>query len=185
MTVSEKEKQHYLCKRRNLLDDAACNELRVEKEQIERTIWTIWQEHCRLFATIPVASLYEQQIEKLRKQEKILKQSLERFPAEKINLYEQFCSSRVKQDMFLKEKDQLSKQEEVVRKEIEKVSGQIDMLEKRQKNYQCAADLVERYRTSEALTEEFMSEMVEKIVVYEDKRIEIVWKYREEFEEIL
>ena len=30
-----------------------------------------------------------------------------------------------------------------------------------------------------------MSEMVEKIVVYEDKRIEIVWKYREEFEEIL
>lgn len=160
-------------------------ELRVEKEQIERTIWTIWQEHCRLFATIPVASLYEQQIEKLRKQEKILKQSLERFPAEKINLYEQFCSSRVKQDMFLKEKDQLSKQEEVVRKEIEKVSGQIDMLEKRQKNYQCAADLVERYRTSEALTEEFMSEMVEKIVVYEDKRIEIVWKYREEFEEIL
>ena len=109
--------------------------LRVEKEQIERTIWTIWQEHCRLFATIPVASLYEQQIEKLRKQEKILKQSLERFPAEKINLYEQFCSSRVKQDMFLKEKDQLSKQEEVVRKEIEKVSGQIDMLEKRQKNY--------------------------------------------------
>ena len=176
---------YYLCKRRNLLDDAACNELRVEKEQIERTIWTIWQEHCRLFATIPVASLYEQQIEKLRKQEKILKQSLERFPAEKINLYEQFCSSRVKQDMFLKEKDQLSKQEEVVRKEIEKVSGQIDMLEKRQKNYQCAADLVERYRTSEALTEEFMSEMVEKIVVYEDKRIEIVWKYREEFEEIL
>ena len=87
--------------------------------------------------------------------------------------------------MFLKEKDQLSKQEEVVRKEIEKVSGQIDMLEKRQKNYQCAADLVERYRTSEALTEEFMSEMVEKIVGYEDKRIEIVWKYREEFEEIL
>lgn len=41
------------------------------------------------------------------------------------------------------------------------------------------------YALSEALTEEFMSEMVEKIVVYEDKRIEIVWKYREEFEEIL
>lgn len=168
-----------------MLDDAACNELRVEKEQIERTIWTIWQEHCRLFATIPVASLYEQQIERLRKQENILKQSLGRFPTEKINLYERFCSGRVKQDMFVKEKNQLSKQEEVLRKEIEKVSEQIDMLEKRQKKYQCAADLVERYRTSEALTEEFMSEMVEKIVVYEDKRIEIVWKYREEFEEIL
>lgn len=32
---------------------------------------------------------------------------------------------------------------------------------------------------------EFMREMVEKVIVYEDKRIEIVWKYREEFEELL
>lgn len=54
----------------------------------------------------------------------------------------------------------------------------------RQKNYQCVADLVERYGTSEALTEEFMRDMVEKVLVYEDKRIEIIWKYRDEFEEL-
>lgn len=39
----------------------------------------------------------------------------------------------VKQDVFLKEKEQLSRQEEVVRREIEKVSEQIDMQEKREK----------------------------------------------------
>ena len=58
---------------------------------------------------------FEKQQEKLRKQENILMQRLERFPAEKINLYEQFRSGMVKQDVFLKEKEQLSRQEEVVR----------------------------------------------------------------------
>lgn len=91
----------------------------------------------------------------------------------------------VKQDVFLKEKEQLSRQEEVVRRQIEKVSEQIDMQEEREKNYRCVADLVKRYGTSETLTEEFMREMVEKVIVDEDKRIEIVWKYREEFEELL
>ena len=126
---------YYLCKRRNLLDNAKCNELQIEKEQIERTVWTIWQEHCRLFATIPLSQFFEKQQEKLRKQENILMQRLERFPAEKINLYEQFRSGMVKQDVFLKEKEQLSRQEEVVRRQIEKVSEQIDMQEEREKNY--------------------------------------------------
>lgn len=69
----------------------------------------------------------------MRKQENILMQRLERFPAEKINLYEQFRSGMVKQDVFLKEKEQLSRQEEVVRRQIEKVSEQIDMQEEREK----------------------------------------------------
>ena len=176
---------YYLCKRRNLLENARCNELRMEKEQIEQTIWTIWQEHCRLFETISVSFFYEKQQEKLRKEEHLLKLRLERFSAEKINLYEQFRSGMLKQDIFLKEKKQLSREEEEVRRKIEKVSEQIDLQEKRQKNYQCIADLIGRYGTSEALTEGFMRDMVEKVIVYEDKRIEIAWKYREEFEEIL
>ena len=118
---------YYLCKRRNLLDNAKCNEIRMEKEQIEQTIRTIWQEHCRLFATIPVSELFEKQQEKSKQQENRLKQSLERFPAEKIKLYERFRSGMVKQDVFLKEKEQLSRQEEVVRRQIEKVSEQIDI----------------------------------------------------------
>ena len=85
----------------------------------------------------------------------------------------------------MKEKEQLSQQEVMVRKEIEKVSEQIDIQKKKQKNYRSVADLVERYGTSEALTKEFMREMVEKVIVYEDKRIEIIWNYREEFEELL
>ena len=78
----------------------------------------------------------------------------------------------------------------ISRKVLSKVLRSFDknferLQEEREKNYRCVADLVKRYGTSETLTEEFMREMVEKVIVYEDKRIEIVWKYREEFEELL
>ncbi len=175
---------YYLCKRRNLLDNTKCNEIRMEKEQIEQVVWTIWQEHCRLFQTIPIGLFYEEQQEELRKQENMLGQRLERLPAEKMNLYERFRSGMVKQDVFLKEKEQLSRQEEEIQGKIEKVSEQIAVQEKRRKSYQCVSDLVEQYRTVGALTEEFMREMVEKVIVYEDKRIEIIWRYRSEFEEM-
>lgn len=176
---------YYLCKRRNLLNDVKCNELRVEKELIEQTIWTIWLEHCRLFETISFSQFFERQQEKLKRQENVLKQRLTGFPAEKINLYERFRSGTIKQDVFLREKELLSQQEETVRRDLADVSEQFDVLKRKQKNYRSVADLMERYKADETFTEEFMREMVDKVIVYEDKRLEIIWKYGEEFKGII
>ncbi len=55
---------------------------------------------------------------------------------------------------------------------------------KKRKSYRSIVDLMERHKQDETFTEEFMREMVDKVIVYEDRRIEIVWKYGEEFEKI-
>ncbi len=176
---------YYLCKRRNMMNDVKCNNLCVEKGLIEQTIWTIWQEHCRLFETISFSQFFERQQEKLKRQETALKQRLACFPAEKINLYERFRSGIIRQDAFLREKELLSQHEEVARRELEAVSEEIDTQEKKRKSYRSITDLMERHKKDEIFTEEFMREMVDKVIVYEDERIEIIWKYGEEFEEII
>ena len=107
-----------------------------------------------------------------------------RLPAEKINLYERFRSGAVRQDVFLKEKALLNQQEEVARTELEGVLEEMDAQEKKRKSYRSIVDLMERHKQDETFTEEFMREMVDKVIVYEDRRIEIVWKYGEEFEKI-
>lgn len=173
---------YYLCKRRNLLQDVKCNELYMEKSLIEQTIWTIWQEHCRLFDAVPFPQLFEKQQEKLKKQESVLKQRLACFPAEKINLYERFRAGIMKQDVYLKNKELLGQQEETAMRELEAVSEELDAQEKKRKSYRSIADLLERHKKDEEFTEEFLREIVDKVIVYEDKRIEIVWKYGEEFE---
>jgi len=175
---------YYLCKRRNLLKDVKCNELCMEKNLIEQIIWTIWQEHCKLFDTISFSQFFEKRQDELKRREDTLKQQLVRLPAEKINLYEQFRSGTVRQDVFLKEKALLNQQEEAARTERKDILEEMDAQEKKRKSYRSIADFMERHKQDEAFTEELMREMVEKVIVYEDKRIEIVWKYGEEFEEI-
>ena len=167
------------------MNDVKCNELCVEKGLIEQTIWTIWQEHCRLFETISFSQFFERQQEKLKRQETALKQKLTCFPAKKINLYERFCSGIIKQDVFLREKELLSMQEEAARRELDGVCEEIDTQEKKRKSYRSITDLMERHKADEIFTEEFMREMVDKVIVYEDKRIEVIWKYAEEFEKII
>jgi len=44
---------------------------------------------------------------------------------------------------------------------------------------------MQRYKADETFTEEFMRKMVDKVIVYENMRIEIIWKYGEEYEEII
>ena len=175
---------YYLCKRRNLLNDVKCNDLYVEKGLIEQSIWSIWQEHCRLFETISFSQFFEKRQGELKRREDTLKQQLVRLPAEKINLYERFRSGAVRQDVFLKEKALLNQQEEVARTELEGVLEEMDAQEKKRKSYRSIVDLMERHKQDETFTEEFMREMVDKVIVYEDRRIEIVWKYGAEFEKI-
>lgn len=168
---------YYLCKRRNLLSNARCNELHLEQELIRQTIWRIWKEHCKLFETIDFPQILEKKQKKLKKQKNRLKRSLERLSAEKINLYEGFCSGRVEQEVFLKEKKQLSRQEEGIQKELKGISEQIDKQETKQKN----AQSINRFVEDQILSEEFIRGVVEKMIVYENHKIEIIWKYQEEF----
>lgn len=185
LEMRKTKKPYYLCKRRNLIKGVRCNDLCVEKELIERTIWTVWQEHCRLFQATSLSQLFERRQEKLKRQEAALKQQLAGFPAEKIALYERFRSGMIRQEVFLREKKLLNQQEEKARSKLEAVSKEIDAQMKKQKSYRSIADLMERHRTDDGLTEEFMREVVDKVMVYEDKRIEIVWKYGDEFEKIV
>ena len=64
------------------------------------------------------------------------------------------------------------------------ISNQIDALETKAKTCEEIMDFTKKYEKLEGLTEEFIDEMVEKITVYEDNRIEIVWRYGDEFENL-
>ena len=58
---------------------------------------------------------------------------------------------------------------------------QISRQESKAKNYEKLSELVGKYGGMDTVTDEFMKEMVEKVVVYEERRIEIVWRYGDEF----
>ena len=67
---------------------------------------------------------------------------------------------------------------------MEEVLKQLDELEIKGKRYKSVSELIEKYSGFEDRREEFMQEMVEKVVVYDEERVEVDWRYRDEFGEI-
>ncbi|WP_300773730.1 recombinase family protein [uncultured Acetatifactor sp.] len=172
---------YYLCKRKDLLKISRCNIIRIEKAAIEKAAWTVWQEHERVFGSLPESGFHQEKQKKMQKQETALQQKLSRIPADKMKLYESFRAGRMTKDMFLREKELLNRQEEETRKSLEDIALQITRQESKAKSYDKLSELVGKYGGANAATDEFMKEMVEKVVVYEDRRIEIVWRYGDEF----
>lgn len=176
---------YYLCKRKSFISGTGCYELRIEKEALEKTIWGIWEEHCRLFETMPASQFFVQRQAILKKQEAVLRQEQERFPTKKMNLYERFRGGELDREDFLKEKEILNSREELTARSVEEVQRQIEELDIRGKRCRSISELIEKYSGFGDRREEFMREMVEKVVVYEEERVEVVWRYRDEFEEML
>ena len=45
--------------------------------------------------------------------------------------------------------------------------------------------LIERYKNVSAFSDEVMNDLIDKVIVYSEERIEIRWKYQTEFEDML
>lgn len=138
-----------------------------------------------MFQTLSESDFRQEKQKKMQKQEAALQQKLSRIPADKMKLYESFRSGLMTKDGFLREKELLNYQEEETRKNLEDIALQISRQESKAKCYDKLFELVGKYGGFDAATDEFMKEMVEKVVVYEDRRIEIVWRYGDEFEKCL
>lgn len=185
LELHKTKRPYYLCKQKDMVAESACNQLRIEKAVIEETVWNVWKLHCSLFQKQSPDKVYAKQMEQLLKKQQELNLQLNRIPLEKMRLYERFREGELASSVFLNEKEILVKKEEEVRKNYERVTSQSAELEKKAKNCESIVGFMKKYRKLEGGMDEFMREMVEKVIVYEDNRLEIVWRYGDEFGEIV
>lgn len=173
---------YYVCKRRKVISNVPCNYLRIEKATIENLILKIWIEHCRYFQKTSIVDLLVERLEELQKKENNLDRILNLLPTEKVKLYERFREENMDRSEFLKEKNLLTQKELEVKNEITALQEQMEYFRTRIRNSEGIMEFVKKYCELDQVTDSFISELVEKVVVYEDNRVEVVWKYRDEIE---
>lgn len=74
-----------------------------------------------------------------------LLQKLSCIPSDKMKLYESFRTGLMTEDVFLREKELLNRQEEETRKSLEDIALQISRQESKAKNYEKLSELVGKY----------------------------------------
>lgn len=172
---------YYQCKRKDLLEETDCNHIRIEKRTIEKAIMEIWKKHCEIFHTESPAILFAKQLKQLLKRERELQQQLEHLPAEKMNLYEKFREGEIKKEVFLREKDWIDQRIREVQGEMGRLAKRVEQHGEKIRNCGDMENFIEKYCEVEEEPDEFMREMVEKVVVYKEGRVEIEWRYKDEF----
>ena len=168
---------YYLCKRKGLVKQSECNKLYIDNKQLQETVWNIWKRYSQLFEMISVSQFFMENQKTLKKHKTVLLKKLEQFPTEKVKLYEEFCSSNMTQDSFLKKKEILNQNELSLIQKVEILSKQIHLQEEKQFYCEKMFD-INPSDMSKPMPEELMRKIIGKIIVYEENRIEIIWNYQ-------
>lgn len=96
-------------------------------------------------------------------------------PAQKswIALYDKYADGKLEREFFLNEKKQYNADMEQLEQEL----AALRQTQEEQEGSQRKADQALAFLDKEELTEDMKEKLIEKVIVYPGKRIEIVWKF--------
>lgn len=135
--------------------------------------------------------------DKLSKQ--VIKRNVPLFVSEKINaviksietaqkgwiaLYDKYADGKLEREFFINEKKQYDA-------DMERMEEELAALQQDQEEEEAAREGSERkacqamaFLEDDELTEDMKEKLIEKVVIYPNERMEIVWKFEEHFEQL-
>ena len=132
------------------------------------------------------ATKSEKEIATILQEIRKAQQAIERFNTLKVEEYEKYLDGKVSKDNYLKAKEKLSLEMEKVTKQVSKMEAEYEIqnLKKQDSDNQFVDHFKGKQRIKE-LSRELVAELVDSIYVFDENRIEIVWKYDEEWEKMI
>ena len=96
----------------------------------------------------------------------------------RLNLYRQWKEQQITKDDYIRKRDEYTEQEERHRARMQKLDEKLEklMIEQEKK----PAHELQIYSGIQSLTKEMADELIERIDVYDEDRVEVTWKFRDE-----
>lgn len=172
---------YYQCRKRGLTEGRGCDGIRAEKGLLGQILGELLLIHWNLHGTEKASCLMGEQRKRLQKQARALGQRLDGIPAERLGLYERFCQGAVSQSVFLKEKEEFHSREKEIRQKAEEISARLEWLERKWNAFWKEFKSPEESGVKESAVNEFIDWMVEKVILYQDGRLEAVLRCKDQW----
>ncbi|SHK57258.1 recombinase family protein [Hespellia stercorisuis] len=189
-----KRGNHFRCRYGKNLPDGQCQELPVQDSVIEDMIRNSLSMHLFLFdKALDVLAAQEENIllkkSKLEKQQEALYQQMEDNSREKVKLYEQYSEGEVEKEVFINGREAFSEKDGEIRSAIQKIQEEKKkLIVSKKPDYEQMKQLKKDMDKAGSVLEvsmEIVESFVSEIRVYNQERIEIIWKYDDEILQIL
>ena len=188
----ERKHRYYICTRKRQYGKDSCNCLPVRMDAVYDTVFLAVKEQIKIL--LDTAALLLQMNQSQEAKEKMASFSealnkchadLQKVAALKSGLYADY------QQSLLGEKEYLQLNEEYSGR-IEKLEQYADELAEAMEGYRHTPmrgtelrKIIEKYRSKRKLSKEMVEELVERVIVHEDKSMEIVFRYDDEMKKLL
>ena len=190
MTRENTKEPYYICRNYRLTDAFSCTDQRIPEKELKEIVLSGIRTQAAY--TVEMSAIWEEKqkqktgdMKKTAKDISGLKRELSKLELQVQELYEKFVLGELAKTEYLALKDSLLKRNSAVETKIEELEKK---LSEEKENGEAERQLIERHRqyeNLEKLTAEIMEDVLQEILVYPDKVVNIVWNYREELERMV
>lgn len=171
---------YFYCPTRDNAPDYACAKVWLDKAELEKTILTALQmQICLLNESI---CGQESSIAGIRNQLNLMQTELIKCKSEQVLLFEQFAENRLDRQQFLSYKENIVKRMEEITQKKKLLFVQLQDIENLE---QTSILNFKKYDFTKTLTRNMLDELVQKIRVFPDSSIEIIWRFQSLCSDIL
>lgn len=162
---------YFKCEKPDFDAQCSCPRLHLQEPEIEKVVWKCILLEISKTENLQKLATVKSKVDELKNQIARLLSQNKKLKSDKQNLYE-----RYKTGILSKEKYQ--NQVEILReKDVENIN-KVDELERKQKEAMKNLELTNCMEKISVLDKETVNEMIEKIKIYKENRIEIVWRHK-------
>ena len=184
----KKKNKDFLCANRRYIPGSDCEQIRVREQTVLDVIKN----------AVNVQLLFlekqEEEMKQLRKKRKkeslIIQKQIEKLEKQRKNLvdrgvflYENYIEGKSTKEQYLAEKEDNQELKEKYEEQLQDLKKQLEeqeIKEEQDKEKQRKDSMILQFHNQEEITKEMLQALVEKITVYPDGEIEILWKFRDE-----
>ena len=178
---------HYgtiFCKQRSFKTGSDCSDIEINKHEADMAVLASVRKEAEIF--LDRDKLSRQVIKRnspLSVSDRInsTMRSIEAAQKSWIALYDKYADGKLEREFFLNEKKQYDADMEKLEEELAALRQAQEEEESEQEGSQRKADQAMAFLEEEELTEDMKDKLIEKVVVYQGNRIEIVWKFERHF----
>ncbi len=184
------QNKSFLCATARYVPNSRCEQIRVNEALMKEVLLRSIQRQCMMMdshikSVRAVAKQKGSEADRVKTKMKFQKRSLEGILTAKMELYESYVSGQCSKDEYLEKKVELNEKEQNTRAEI---ALSEDILSKITEDSSSAEiltneeELIAKYATVSELDANLMRELIKTVTVYPDGNINIVWNFKNIFE---
>lgn len=172
------------CMKARYSEEAECSNIQADMEILQNAVLNTIKAMGRTMTNGAVIAKKKSQsdLADIENEILVLQQRQMKIKSEKSQMYENYRSGSITRERFIEVQNERAKETEEIE---EMISNKNILLEQKRKEQQVIQIAQKEMRTVEALTEydpEIIGQIVEKVLVYEGGRIELVMKNRDSYE---